>query len=119
MSATREMMVGSVIAGLSQYDDAVWKWLGDHADFFDPCGDVLPDLVDGYDFWRACGLFVLAGCSVKGYDNEDAPPPYTGWGEGFYITFAGTAEELIARLNWFLPNAHQALSQAQFRERHK
>ena len=114
------MMVGSITLGASSYDDSIWSWLGKHADLFDAYGDEIPDLADTYDFWRAWGLFALAGCEVKGYGNEDAPPPYaSNWGDGVNITFDGTADELLARLDSFLPNAEWAALQAKSRELNK
>ena len=94
------MKVAVVTNGASNYDDAVWDWLGAHRSWFD---DDEHDLVEAFDYWRAWGLFILVGCKIKGSWGGD----WQGGG-GITITFNGDARELLRRLNTLLPDRLEA-----------
>ena len=120
------MFVGDIILGASSYDDDVYAWLTKHAEMFD-VHEMLPEqLADTYDFWRAWGLLAFVGCKVEAYGCDDDVPEEvkkeygladddTSWGMGVKITFDGTVQELINRLDSQLESEEMRIAAAPYR----
>lgn len=87
------MEVGTILYGFSQYNDDVWRWLGKHNPLFDDRNISSP--LDSWDYIRAVGVLVLAGCEVttSGIDTDDDEC------EQIHISFPGDVKELIRRLD--------------------
>lgn len=93
------MEVANVACGYSFFHDEIWGWLGRHRELFTD-HDKHSGL-DSYDFIRAWGVLVLAGCEIQRYDtNQEAPTDYAEY--GVRITFEGTSAELVNSLNQIL-----------------
>ncbi len=89
--------IASVTNGCSIYNDDVWHWLIEHRSRFGVDENIHSDY---FDFIGAWGLLALCGCKIKCYGEKDAPKKYrTNYGSGVTITFSGTPEELVSRLN--------------------
>lgn len=87
MTDGKVINIAVITCGHSQFVDSVWGWLGENSSMFEElgcCGC-------GYDFWKAWGLLVVAGCTITHLTGEGV--------EGISIEFNGEVEELIDRLN--------------------
>ena len=94
----RTMQVGFIVEGHSGFDDAVWSWLGAHRNLF--YDEEKESDLDSWDYIRAVGVLVLAGCTVRNVIDYNFPKRYqTAWGEQLCIEFDGTCDTLLRRLN--------------------